>query len=565
MRGKPSARYCHGCRARLARDNPDTWCAPCGQKARDLVLRPPKVPAEFWDADRIRDAFASWHMGSVIHAYRHHPFHGHPLPQTLVGSWLGITQAQLSRIEHGPPVTDLTKLIYWAQTLRIPARCLWFDLPGEQRDAPAPTDQDRPGPDGGIVLDSDVMMVWLVETIDGRPVFVPVRMSRRKILAAGGAGMLGALDGLLDPDELARVTAAIVTPSRADLATARHLEALLAHYRRLDDQLGPRRLLTPVQAALDLVNDLRRDARLDVRRALLSLAAQYEKEIGWLYTDSGAHALAEQAYGRAIDQATEAGDHALARYVLVSKSDLVLVGGRSEEALELAQAAQAGEGQLTPAVQAYAAMFEARAQALNRNAGECKQKLEEATRLLAESTANGRADEPPWIYYFVEEVLAAHRGVCLTDLGEIGVAIETFDRALPALPAEQIRDRAYHLIWSSKAHAANNDPEQAAVVAQQAAHIAVGTGSGRVLQKLRGLHAELSKTHKDVRAVQELGELLRPPSAPSGTGYLARRGHPASRLRFPRLWRTQLETTSRMNCLSMTTPSARTWSGVPAG
>ncbi|MGH8904103.1 MAG: hypothetical protein ACRDYA_21085, partial [Egibacteraceae bacterium] len=482
--------------------------ALCQQKARDLVLRPPEVPPEFWDTDRIRDAFANWHIGQVIRAYRHHSFHRRPLPQELVGGWVGLTQAQMSRIEHGPPVTDLKKLISWAQTLRIPARCLWFDLPGQRRDAPA--DQPR---DGGTIHSADAMMVWLVETIDGRPVFVPVQLSRRKVLAAGGAGMLGALSGALDPDELARVEAAIVTPTRADMATANHLEALLAHYRRLDDQLGPSRLLTPVQSSLDLVEHLRRDARPPVRQALLSLSAQYEKEVGWLLTDSGNRAMAERAYDRAVGRATEAGDHALARYVMVSKSDLILVDGRPDAALELAQAAQDGEGRLTPAVHAHAAMFEARAWALDRKPDACKRKLDESARLLAESTANGRADEPPWIYYFVEEVLAAQRGVCLTDLGEAGAAIEVFDHAIPALPAEQVRDRAYHLIWSAKAHAGNHEPEQSAVVGQQAARIASATGSGRILEKLRGLHTQLGKVHKDVRAVQELGELLRSPGA----------------------------------------------------
>ncbi|MGH3922070.1 MAG: hypothetical protein ACRDTT_04230, partial [Pseudonocardiaceae bacterium] len=64
----------------------------------------------------------------------------------------------------------------------------------------------------------------------------------------------------------------------------------------------------------------------------------------------------------------------------------------------------------------------------------------------------------------------------------------------------------------------NNDPEQAGVVAREAARIAIDTGSGRILEKLRGLHAALSETHKDVRAVQDLGELLRPPRARPGTG-----------------------------------------------
>src|SRR5262249_27072604 len=70
------------------------------------------------------------HMGQVIRAYRCHPYHGRqPLPQEVVASWVGIAQAQLSRIEHGPAIVHLDRLIHWARTLRIPACYLWFKLP----------------------------------------------------------------------------------------------------------------------------------------------------------------------------------------------------------------------------------------------------------------------------------------------------------------------------------------------------------------------------------------------------------------------------------------------------
>jgi hypothetical protein len=59
----------------------------------------------------------------------------------------------------------------------------------------------------------------------------------------------------------------------------------------------------------------------------------------------------------------------------------------------------------------------------------------------------------------------------------------------------------------------NHDPEQAAALARETAHIAIDTGSGDVLKKLHGEYAKLYETHKDVRAVQELGELLRSPGA----------------------------------------------------
>jgi hypothetical protein len=103
---QPPARHCQ-CGARLARDNSDTLCASCRKKARDETLGAPQVPAEFWETDLMQQALASWHMGHICAAYRHHPFHGpRPLPQELVAGWFGMAQAQLSRIENGPPIND---------------------------------------------------------------------------------------------------------------------------------------------------------------------------------------------------------------------------------------------------------------------------------------------------------------------------------------------------------------------------------------------------------------------------------------------------------------------------
>jgi hypothetical protein len=51
----------------------------------------------------------------VCFAYRHNRLHDlGPLSQELVGGWFGIGQAQVSRIENGPLIQDLDKLIYWA-------------------------------------------------------------------------------------------------------------------------------------------------------------------------------------------------------------------------------------------------------------------------------------------------------------------------------------------------------------------------------------------------------------------------------------------------------------------
>src|SRR3981081_2481981 len=143
------ARYCD-CGTRLARDNPSGRCGACQAKAVDLVVRSPEVPAEFWATDRMRDALATWHMGLVVAAYRNHPFHGRPLPQETVAGWVGITQAQLSRIESGPPIKDLERLIEWARVLHVPPTLLWFKLP-EHRLARVREEPGRPASEDGPV------------------------------------------------------------------------------------------------------------------------------------------------------------------------------------------------------------------------------------------------------------------------------------------------------------------------------------------------------------------------------------------------------------------------------
>ncbi len=136
--GQVSRRYCR-CGARLARDNPGILCAPCQRTVRDRTVGAPDVPPGFWQASaQLRDALDAWHMGRVIAAYRTHPHHNPPLTQAVVAGWMDITQTQLSRIESGEPLTDLAKLIRWAETLHIPETLLWFRLPGQRREADRP-------------------------------------------------------------------------------------------------------------------------------------------------------------------------------------------------------------------------------------------------------------------------------------------------------------------------------------------------------------------------------------------------------------------------------------------
>lgn len=265
------------------------------------------------------------------------------------------------------------------------------------------------------------------------------------------ADLLTALGELLDPDEGERVAAALSGQTRADAQLVRHLEGLLAHYRTLDDLIGPQRTLISVRALVGAIDHFRRDAPAAEQRALSGLAAQYEQLTGWLWVDSGNHAMASRAYDRAIARATESGQHALARYLLACKSEQALMVGELSTALLLGQEAQAitgdakGTWRVTDAPLAWAADLEARVLALTGQRHACERRLDEAEALLSRSAEDQRAEEPPWIYHYVPAALAVHRGMCYTDLGLPERAIPVLEAAVASVPEERVRDRAYYL------------------------------------------------------------------------------------------------------------------------
>lgn len=108
MTSTRQTRYCR-CGARLARDNTGGRCSPCSSHDRQHPESAPKVPADFWNEVVLARALQDRHMGRVIRAWRTHPYHGrHPISQDQAASWVGMSQAQLSRIENGPPSSTLT-------------------------------------------------------------------------------------------------------------------------------------------------------------------------------------------------------------------------------------------------------------------------------------------------------------------------------------------------------------------------------------------------------------------------------------------------------------------------
>ena len=281
-----TTRYCRSCRTRLARDNHSSECAACTAKARDLVTGPPAVPAEFWENPRLRDALESWHIGAVIFAYRNHPFHGRVLRQEIVARWVGITQAQLSRIENGPVIKDLDKLIQWARTLGIPAHLLWFKLP-HQRHTRHPVS----------------------------PSLHSAASSPLVSLPSSG------------PFHLVRVGGHTGRANGSDMA-AMHT------FRSADRQVGGGHLYATVVGYLysDVAPRLFGGDHGVEGKAVFTAAAALTEMAGWMAHDAGRDDQARGHFGRALDMSRMGHNRQLSAHVLASMSHLAHHTSRPHDA-----------------------------------------------------------------------------------------------------------------------------------------------------------------------------------------------------------------------------------------
>jgi tetratricopeptide (TPR) repeat protein len=353
--------------------------------------------------------------------------------------------------------------------------------------------------------EADVVTLWLPVAMHGGLVLMPVRIPRRAMLKASGAALLAPFAGLLDANDHERVASVLSGHSRPDMQSVGHFEALLAHFRKLDDLMGPRCVHGAVHSTVGVLDGLCNTAEPPVRQALLSMCAQYDQLDAWMWLDRGDNALAQSRCDRALARATEAGDLPLAGYLLTCKAEAVQER-HPATAIALTHEAQHHKWGLTSAVAALAARREAHVWAMSGKAHDCERKLDDAARLLAASEQR-RTEEPPWIYWFNDEYLPAQRGICYARLGRADAALAAFDEAIAKLPGDYVRDRAWFLFYSAKAYADDNEPQQAATVAHDAVQILIDAGSDGVLDEARKLHARLAHA-KSTPEVQEFGDLL---------------------------------------------------------
>lgn len=504
------ARQCRRCGTALARDNTDRLCAGCRHQARDALLEPPAVPDDFWRVEPIHEALARWHMGHVIRAYRNHPWHGRVLSQEMVANWLNLTQAQLSRIEKGPPPDELSKLIHWARTFGIPAELLWFKLPES-----ADKDDKQTGlvtaeavlPVSGFgssELAGDILVFVRVQLDDGGEAVVPI--DRRTLLQRGVAAATGiAADSVMQTPALPAPESQATESQLLTLSPAQQRE-VLTHLReqwhllvKTDNMLGPRFALGAVREQIRIIEALLRAARDQVRREALQLGAQYAESLAWLHEDAGDLVQARYWTGRAMEWAHQADDHLMLAWTLFRRSQQASAEHDAAEVIGLAQAAGREAQRLPTPMQAAILVQEAHGHALDGAEIACHELLDRAHDRATSVRDDGDARSGHGSFC-TPAYVEMQRGRCWLCLQEPARATATYKAALPELPTVYHRDRGMALSGLAATYAATNEPEQAATTASQALTIARASGSTRIVDMVLSIRQTL-RPHRKLASV----------------------------------------------------------------
>src|SRR5262245_24672378 len=299
----------------------------------------------------MRDALG--YMGKVVAAYRNHSYHRRPIPQDVVGRWAHMTQPQISRMENGPKIQDLDKLVHWAAILRIPERLLWFRLP--------PID-DVAGTEPNARASGDMAELAIPEPD-----------------AAGGR---------LEAVTLARAGIVIGPPPGDTLTGAWH--AALDGYVALDNLLGPGPLLSAVPRQAALICGLIASRTGADRAALIETAARFAEFTGWLYQDAGHTGMAMRWTDRALGLAESTDDRHLVSYIWMRKSNIGSDAAQPQLALRFADVSLGSARQLAPRIQAVAYRQQAHAHALTNDADACAEMLDQARQLAEHGGDDGQ-------------------------------------------------------------------------------------------------------------------------------------------------------------------------------
>ena len=283
-----------------------------------------------------------------------------------------------------------------------------------------------------------------------------------------------------------------------------YLQSVFMQHTQAEPMIGPRLLVTPVQAQMPMIEQFCQDARGPVREDVLRVGTRYAEFLGWLYQDSGDPVTAMKWTNQALDYAQELDDLVLTSYVQQRRSNIATEAGRPGNGLGFANAALSRGRDLPPSIQAVALRQLANAHALLGEAEECAQALDRARELAARADPADPTDIASYCSVPYVDMEAANCAVLLRRPDD---AVQTFRASLAQWPDGQERDQGLCFARLASASAILGDVESAAEYGHAALAVALDTGSARVLKELYQLESHLTPWRKLVE-IAELGKTL---------------------------------------------------------
>lgn len=463
-------RRCPGCGTVLAADNDAPLCSRCHREQRDQLRTPPaQLKDEFFETDELRAAFRSQHIGKVFKAYRHHPRYlqlfSKALNQELLGRWLGLTQAQVSKIENASkPERNLEILWSYAKILHLPQHLLWFDLPGQSR----LNQPELSRATGSLIVPASQKR--------------EVEQLRRRLHDLFAAGEVS--DASVDDWELIVARYGLATKDRPAAVLLGDLAADIAELERAMAQcrsLSALRRLTRVAANLSglmCLTLVKLDVRQDFRRwARTARIAANEADDAVTYS----WVLAQEAYGHYYsDDFTEA--------------------------VTVAQHAQAVVPTTACVGAVLAAALEARAQAALGRAEETRTALRRAEALLSDLDLETAT---PSAFVYNEAQLRFHESSALTHLGDTRAAWFAQERALELVAPGDFMDRAFIRLDRAMCLATEGDATEASSYARDTLLDLSGAQRlGIIAGRARQIVAAMPSAAHTLPPVRELNDLL---------------------------------------------------------
>ena len=444
------ARHCR-CGAALARDNTDALCSACQRGLRRN--RAPEVPAEFWRTALMGTALASGDLGRVIRMYRFHPFHRQPLSQSVVADWLHVSQATLSRIEHGRRHLTIDEIDSFTRALGVPLALRW-------------TAQPEVG-----------------EDVDP--------LSRRSLFGAGVGAAIG-LGATTVPAAAREIDPELIT----------HWMDLLRLLTRHDTMYGSYDVVGAVRHELGVIAAHRKIARGELRAQLLRVEARWALFASWLSHDSGDWLLRDVWAERTLELAREASYPDLVAWVRMRQSRWAGHQRDARRAIAFAETAHRTPD-ASEQVRALCALRLAQGHALAKDADACERSLAAAHDVLSRADV---ADAPDLCRLDVTTAwVMGDNARCWLRL-QPGRAIPMFEEVICLLPLDRTRKRGVHRAHLAEACAAAEEPERAAAEGMRALNIAQAIRSDVIVRRLKRLDRRLAAC--DVPAVAEFREAV---------------------------------------------------------